>query len=327
LNIHTVAWEADALKYAGITTARLPEAAPVFASAGKLKKAFQQSLGLPADTKILLGSSDGCLATLGDGVKGVGKATITIEDSGAVRVMGPAILKDEQMRFFNYLLTDDCFVSGGPTNNGGNIFEWFSRQFGDFANPFEIDNSLPQLIEEASKVSGGSDGLLFLPYLLGERAPIWNANARGMYFGLNIKHERKHFIRATIEGILYEIYSIGKTLEEQRNIKSLSVNGSFGTIPFCTQMIADMFNKPVRVRQQYHSVSFGAYLLSATEMGIYKSLDEAAQTVELPDVYKPNKQHHAVYADYFTIYEKLSVKLAEEFEAISGLQGKHQGSS
>jgi gluconokinase len=323
LNIHTVTWEADALKYAGITAARLPGLAPVFSTSGKLKKAYQQSLRLPAETKILIGSSDGCLATLGDGVKGSGKATITIEDSGAVRVMGPTVLKDDQMRFFNYLLTDNCYVSGGPTNNGGNIFDWFSRQFGDFNNPFDIDNCMQQLIEEASKVPTGSDGLLFLPYLLGERAPIWNANARGLYFGLNIKHERRHFVRATIEGILYEIYSIGKTLGEQRNIKSLSVNGSFGTIPFCTQMIADMFNKPVRLRQQFHSVSFGAYLLSATEMGIYKSLDEAAQTVELPDVYKPNKQHHAVYADYFDIFEKLSVKLVDEFEAIGNLQHKY----
>lgn len=323
MNIHTIKWETEALKYAGITTAKLPELAPVFTSAGKLKKAYQQSLRLPADTKILVGSSDGCLATLGDGVKGEGRATITIEDSGAVRVMGPAVLKDDKMRFFNYLLTDNCYVSGGPTNNGGNIFDWFTRQFGDFTNPFDIENSVHQLMEEASKVPVGSDGLLFLPYLLGERAPIWNANARGAYFGLHIKHERKHFVRATIEGIMYEIYSIGKTLGEQRNIKSLSINGGFGTIPFCTQLIADLFNKPVRLRRQFHSVSFGAYLLSATEMGIYKTLDDAAQTVELPDVYKPNKQHHAIYADYFAIFEKLSGKLFDEFEAIGELQQKY----
>jgi gluconokinase len=323
MNIHTIKWETEALKYAGITTAKLPELAPVFTSAGKLKKAYQQSLRLPADTKILIGSSDGCMATLGDGVKGEGRATITIEDSGAVRGMGPAVLKDDKMRFFNYLLTENCYVSGGPTNNGGNIFDWFTRQFGDFTNPFDIENSVQQLMEEASKVPVGSDGLLFLPYLLGERAPIWNANARGAYFGLHIKHERKHFVRATIEGILYEIYSIGKTLGEQRNIKSLSVNGSFGTIPFCTQLIADLFNKPVRLRRQFHSVSFGAYLLSATEMGIYKTLDDAAQTVELPDVFKPNKQHHAIYADYFNLFEKLSGKLFDEFEAIGELQHKY----
>ncbi|HVW61193.1 MAG TPA: gluconokinase [Puia sp.] len=323
LNIHTVAWEADALKYAGITSAKMPDLAPVFTSAGRLKKAYQQSLGLPAETKILIGSSDGILATLGDGIKGEGKATITIEDSGAVRVMGPAVLKDENMRFFNYLLTEDCYVSGGPTNNAGNIFEWFTRQFGEFNNPYDMENSMQQLIEEASKVPAGSDGLLFLPYLLGERAPIWNADARGAYFGLNIKHERKHFVRATIEGLMYEIYSIGKTLGEQRNIKSLSVNGSFGAIPFWTQMIADMFDRPVRLRQRSHSVSYGAYLLSATEMGIYKSLDEAARTVELPDVYKPDKQRHAVYAGYFGIFEKLSSKLSDEFKAIAALQQQH----
>ena len=324
LNIHAVQWEDDALKYAGINTDQLATLAPVFTTAGKLKKAYQQSLRLSADTKIIIGSSDGCMAALGDGIiKGEEKASITIEDSGAVRVMGPTVLKDEQMRFFNYLLVDNCYVSGGPTNNGGNIFEWFTRQFGEFTNPFDMENSMQQLIEEAANVPAGSDGLLFLPYLLGERAPIWNANARGAYFGLNIKHERRHFIRATIEGILYEIYSIGKTLSEQRTTNSLAVSGSFGTIPFCSQLIADIFSKPVEVRQQFHSVSFGTYLLSATEMGIYTSLEDAAPAVEMPDVFKPDKEHHGIYADYFGIFEKLSSKLFDEFEAIGNLQQKH----
>jgi gluconokinase len=262
------------------------------------------------------------MATLGAGVWDEGKATITIEDSGAVRVVGKKVLQDEKQRFFNYLLTEDCYVSGGPTNNGGVIFEWFARQFGDFKNPFDLEDCMKELVTEASKVPVGSDGLLFLPYLLGERAPIWNANARGVYFGMNIKHERQHFVRATIEGILYEIYSIGKILEEHRTINSLSINGSFASIPFCTQIIADIFNKPVSLKQNYHSVGLGSFLLSATEMGIYKSLDEAAKTVQLPDTYKPQKQNHAVHAGYFSIFESLSTKLADEFAAIATLQHK-----
>ena len=320
LNIHKIKWDTDALKFAGITPAMLPDLVPVFTPLGKLKKAYQSSLGLPADTKIIVGSSDGCMAILGDGVKGEGKATITIEDSGAVRVMGDKVLKDDKQRFFNYLLTEDRYVSGGPTNNGGVIFEWYTRQFGDFKNPFDIEYSMQDLITEASKVPAGSEGLLFLPYLLGERAPIWNANAKGVYFGLNIKHERRHLIRATIEGILYEIYSIGKTLEEHRGIKRLSINGSFANIPFCTQMIADIFNKPVQLRQNFHSVSFGAFLVAATEMGIYKNLDEAAKTVVLPDEYLPEKQKHNAYMKYFKIFERLSTKLAPEFEEIANLQ-------
>jgi gluconokinase len=322
LNIRSIKWESEALAYAGITADKLPELAPVFHSPGKLRKEFQKSLGVSASTKLILGSSDGCMATLGAGVWSEGKATITIEDSGAVRVVGKEVIRDEKQRFFNYLLTENCYVSGGPTNNGGVVFEWFAKQFGDFRTPYDIEFTMENLIQEATKVVAGSDGLLFLPYLLGERAPIWNANARGCFFGLNIKHERQHFIRATIEGILYEIYSIGKTLEEHRAIKHLSVNGSFASIPLCTQMIADIFNKPVTCKN-LDSTSLGSFLLSATDMGKYASLEEASRSVELTDAYSPEMNNHVTYARYFEIFERLTTKLSEEFENISSLQLKH----
>jgi len=319
-NIHKLKWDTDALNYAGIAANKLPELVSVFHATGKLRKEYQTSLGLSADTKIITGSSDGCMATLGAGVWEEGKATLTIEDSGAMRVVGKEILKDDQQRFFNYVLTEDYYVSGGPSNNGGVIFEWFAKQFGDFSNAYDIESCMKELINDASKVAVGSDGLLFLPYLLGERAPIWNANARGVYFGLNINHGQKHFVRATIEGILYEMYSIGKTLEEHRSIKSLSVNGSFGTIPFCSQLIADIFNKPVGIGKNTSSVGLGTFLLSATDMGIYKNLDAAAKSVEFAETFKPDKQHNTIYKKYADIFEKLSTKFNEEFEAIANLQ-------
>jgi gluconokinase len=319
-NIHTFNWEQDALDYAGISPAKLPDLVPVFYSTLKLRAAFQTSLGLPAKTKIIAGASDGCLATLGAGVWGEGKATITIEQSGAVRVVGKEILKDEKQRFFNYVLTKNYYVSGGPTNNGGVIFEWFTKEFGAFRKAFDLEDSMTDLINEASKIPAGSEGLLFLPYLLGERAPIWNANARGAYFGLNMQHTQQHFIRATIEGILFEIFSIGKTLEEHRAINTLSINGSFTSYPFWAQMIADIFNKPVHVKNNFDSIGLGAFLLTATEMGIYKSLEEAAQAIDVPAMYKPNRQDHAVYMKYFNIFERLSSKLSEDFEEIAGLQ-------
>lgn len=320
LNIHTIRWETDALLHAGITADKLPELVPVFHSPGKLRKEYQTSLGLSNETKILIGSSDGCLAMLGAGVWSEGKATITIEDSGAMRVVGKKVLQDEKQRLFNYILAEGYYVSGGPTNNGGVIFEWYARQFGDFKNAFDIENCMEDLINDATKVPAGSEGLLFLPYLLGERAPIWNANARGVYFGMNINHAQKHFTRATIEGILYEIFSIGKTLEEHRSINKISVNGSFASIPFCTQMIADLFNKPVGVSKNINSVGLGAYLLCATDMGIFKNLDEAARTIELPYTYKPNKQSNSIYAKHFAIFERLSTKLFDEFAEIANLQ-------
>ncbi len=321
-NNHTLKWEGSALDYAGITSEKLPELMSVFSSPGKLRKEYQNSLGLSGNTRIIIGSSDGCMATLGAGVWSEDKATITIEDSGAVRVVGKQVLRDEKHRFFNYLLTENHYISGGPTNNGGIIFEWFATQFGDFKNPFDIEFTIESLIYEASNVDAGSEGLLFLPYLLGERAPLWNPNARGSYFGLNIKHARKHFIRATIEGILYEIYSIGKMLEEHRVINSLSVNGSFATIPFCTQLIADIFNKPVSTIKNLNSVGLGAFLLTATEMGIYSNLDEAAKSVVLQETFNPRNHDHKTYQQYFELFERLSSKLEDEFEIFAKLQQK-----
>jgi len=320
LNIHSVQWEPEALQYAGVTKAMLADLVPIFASAGKLKKAYQNSLGIGADTKLIVGSSDGCLATLGAGVWDGRKATVTIEDSGAVRVIGKKVLQDKQQRFFNYLLTEDRYVSGGPTNSGGVIFEWFAKQFGDFKNPFDIEHTIEDLINVAAKVGAGSDGLIFLPYLLGERAPIWDANARGVYFGINIKHQREHFVRAVIEGILFEIYSIGKILEEHCEVSSLSINGSFASIPLCAQIIADIFNKPVSISQHNYSVGLGAYLLSATEMEIYDSLDTAAKSISLSEQYFPKKNLHTTYMQHFEIFEKLTMKLKDDFENVVKLQ-------
>ena len=320
LNIHKKTWEPEALQYAGISQDKLPDLVPISHSPGKLRQQYRVSLGLGDNTKILAGSSDGCFATLGAGVWSDDKATVTIEDSAAVRVVGKSVLQDKNQRLFNYVLDEEHYISGGPSNNGSVAFEWFARQFGDFKNAYDIESCINDLITDAAKVSPGAEGLLFLPYLLGERAPLWNANARGVFFGININHERQHFVRATIEGILYELYSIAKMLEEHRNVKSFSLNGSFATIPFCTQLLADIFNKPVSISQNISSVSFGAYLLSATELGIYKNLDEAARSIVLPDTIKPNKNNNDIHQKYFSLFEKLSTKLVDEFEELASIQ-------
>jgi gluconokinase len=105
-------------------------------------------------------------------------------------------------------------------------------------------------------------------------------------------------------------------------ISLLSANGTFASYPFRTQMMADIFNKPVHIKQGSgsDSVAFGSFLLSATEIGLYKNLDEAAETVKLPDSFTPNKQLHNIYMKHHSIFERLSVKLFDEFEAIADLQ-------
>jgi gluconokinase len=319
-DIHKIKWHQESLDFAGISADRLSEPVSVFNDDLVLKNEYCRTLGLSPKTKLIIGASDGCLATLGAGIVGEGKATITIGSSGAVRVAGKQVLRDEKQRFFNYLLAENYYVSGGPTNNGGVVFEWFARQFGDFSEGLDFDDVLNDLFKEATQVNSGADGLLFLPYLLGERAPLWNANARGMYFGLNISHERKHFIRATLEGILFEIYSIGKILETHRNFEDIYINGAYASLPLWTQILTDMFGKTIHINDNHDSVANGAALLGLTKLGVYTNLEEAASTVKSLETYHPKAQNHETYMKYFKIFERLSYKLSDEFEEIVLLQ-------
>ena len=322
-NIHRLVWEPQALAFAGINADQLSEPVSVFHQSTQLKKQYVQLLGLAANTPLMVGGNDGCLATFGAGVIEEGAATLTIGSSGAMRVAGKRILQDDQQRFFNYLLTEGHYISGGPTNSGGVVFEWFSQQFGTSSNHLDYEIATEQLLKEAENVQAGAEGLLFLPYILGERAPLWNASARGVYFGVNINHERRHFARATVEGIAFEMYSIGKLLQKYRSIDTIYVNGAYASMPFWAQLLSDVFGKTVYINDNHNSASLGAALLVLTNIGAYGSLTEAAKTVTSHETYYPNTVAHHNYAPLFDIFERLSHKLIDEFDAIAALQEKN----
>ena len=319
-DIHQLKWNAQALEFAGISPERLSAPVSIFFDEVPLKKEYSKSLGLSGSTKVILGSSDGCSATLGSGNIAADRATVTIASSGAVRVASKEILVDEKQRFFNYLLAEDYYISGGPTNNVGVVFDWYTQFFGSFNPGQEFDQVREELLREATQVPAGAKGLLFLPYLLGERAPIWNANARGVYFGLNITHEQKHLLRATIEGILFEMYSIGKLLTDHRSFSSISLTGSYSSIPLFAQILTDIFGLPFHVNTKVDSVALGTALIGLTGMKYFAGLEEASASTHFTETYTPNAQNHELYLRYFEVFESLSGKLEAEFEMIAGLQ-------
>jgi len=319
-DIHQLKWHTKALEFAGITPDRLSTPVSIFFDEVGLKKEYSKSLGLSSATKLIIGSSDGCSATLGSGNIAAEKATVTLASSGAVRVASKEILVDKSQRFFNYLLAEDYYISGGPTNNVGVVFDWFTQQFGSFDPRQDLEQVKEELLREAIQVSAGAKGLLFLPYLLGERAPIWNANARGVYFGLNITHGQKHLLRATVEGILFEVYSIGKLLAEHRNFSSISLTGSYASVPLFAQILTDIFGLPIHANTSVDNVALGTALIGLTGMNYFKNLNESSSNLPVTETYLPNAQNHDLYMRYFEIFERLSTKLEPDFELITALQ-------
>ncbi len=319
-NIRKLQWDPVAMEMAGIRPNQLSEAFTIFNADAKLKPELAKTLNIPSQTKIILGSSDGCMATIGTGVFAEGHATVTITSSGAVRVLTKEIIEDSHKRLFNYILDNNYYITGGPTNNGGVVFDWVTKQFGDFKNGIDFDEVMHKLFNEALHVPAGAEGLLFLPYLLGERAPIWNSNARGCYFGININHESKHFCRATIEGIAFELLSIGKVLEKYKKIDKLSLTGTISTLPLWGNLVSDIFGKKVNLSQNTNNTNLGSALVGLTGMGVFTDLKEAAKIIKPETEFEPNFNNHEIYSKYYRIFSQLTQKLTEEFKLISELQ-------
>ena len=319
-NIRKKCWEQVAMDIAGINPNYLSEPTTIYHDSGKIIPEVAKSLRLSPDTKIILGSTDGCMATIGSGVLGDGQATLSLTSSGAVRVLGTEQIQDKKQRLFNYILDETHIVSGGPTNNGGVVLDWYARQFGSFKSGIEFDEAMFNIFNEALHVSPGANGLIFLPYLLGERAPIWDSNARGSYFGINIKHETKHFARATIEGIIFELMSISKVLENYRSIKELSLTGTIETLPLWSEMITDIFGLKVRIHRGVKNINLGSALVGLTQLGVFKDIESAANSIKPSEVLVPNPHNHKVYLKYFKIFSRLTQKFKSEFKLLSELE-------
>lgn len=303
-NIHEKKWNERSLQLAGIKAEQLPAAVPGTTVLKGLKESVRQALGFSAETTVVVGASDGCLANLGSGVMTPGMASLTIGTSSAFRKTTNATVKDEKQRVFNYILSNDLYVVGGPSNNGGVVAEWFQKQF--------CDGELH--LGEIASAPPGSQGLLFLPYLLGERAPMWDAEARGVFFGVHMNHTKAHFARAVWEGIFLAVQSIAASVEEVSGaVEKVVVSGGFARSPMLVQMAADMLNKPLLVCESAESSAYGAALLGMHAIGVLGSLADAQKMMKYEEEILPDATRAEIYRQMQSKFGRLYEKLKDEF--------------
>jgi gluconokinase len=260
----------------------------------------------PATTPLIIGSSDGCLANLGSGAIGPGITTITIGTSGAVRRTSPRPVRDE--RLFSYLFhgrnnaEPDYYAVGGPTNNGANVLEWLSEKM--------VQQDPSATLAAAANVPAGSEGLLFRPYLQGERAPLWDATVRGSYHHVDWQHTQAHFARATLEGVLFNLRRIELLLARQAGpTRVIHANGGFAQSDFWVQMMADVFGVPVRLNASNESGAIGAIRMAqfalAAESGTLLTLSGLAEETTFGKTFQPNPETVALYRKQYKRFEAL----------------------
>lgn len=314
-NIYDLKWDEEALSLAGITEDKLPIPVSTEFIMSDLGEEIAEYLGVDKNIPFVIGASDGCLANLGTNAITPGRAAVTIGTSAAIRVVSNKPIGDDKGRIFCYILSEDYYVFGGPSNNGGIILQWFKENF--YLNEFNQINKdfYSFVMDEAAEVPAGSEGLIFLPYLLGERAPYWDANAKGVFFGININHTRKHFMRALLEGVIYGIYSIGRALESvTEEIDSIYATGGFVKSPLWVQMLADVFDKKVMIAKSYENSCLGAAILGMKSIGIIQDFNEIHEMIPITKIFNPNSENHKIYNKSYKLFSKLYFDLKDNFK-------------
>ena len=297
-DIHELTWNKTALEYAGIHTGLLSEPVPTSASIYEWNEHVRTALQLPDNIVFVAGSSDGCLANVGSRITPLHDLALTIGTSAAVRITSPLPVMDKDESIFNYVLTNDAFISGGASNNGGNVIKWLK----DFLKDDTLTET--QIIENAFTIDAGSDGLIILPYLYGERAPVWDAEAKMILHGMQSHHTREHFCRAMIEGVVMNLYCIAeKIISIRPGINKVIASGGFIQSPQWLQLVADIFNMPVHVMDNSDASALGAALWGGFSTGILREENFAAQ--HPVHIYKPEEPNHILYMKNYSIFKEL----------------------
>ena len=323
-NIHSFDWDDQILEIAGICREQLSKpVAPTTICEG-LPKNIADEMGLKESTLFVLGGSDGPLANLGIGATAPGDVAITVGTSGAIRQMASKPKTDDKQEIFCYGVADNLWIMGGPTNNGGIAFQWMRDVLGEKEVELALsggESSYDLLTQRAATVSPGSDGLLFLPFLNGERAPYWDANARGSYIGLTLSHKKEHMIRAGLEGVVFSLYSVGEALERLAGEPvNIYASGGFARSPLWLQIVADIFGHPVQVPESHQSSAWGAAWFALLAVGEVSSLEDIKKSIPMKQTIEPNRVSHEVYQELYKTYRELYFALKPHFSALANFQ-------
>ncbi|MDU6764478.1 MAG: gluconokinase, partial [Staphylococcus sp.] len=327
-NLQQLDWDQEALELLGISASQLPQLVPTTHILKGMKKRYATLMGIDENTPVVVGASDGVLSNLGVNSYKKGEVAVTIGTSGAIRTVIDKPRTDYKGRIFCYVLDEDHYVIGGPVNNGGVILRWLRDEL--LASEVETAKRLgvdpyDVLTKIASRVKPGADGLIFHPYLAGERAPLWNANARGSFFGLTLSHQKEHMIRAALEGVLYNLYTVYLALIEVMNEtpNTIKATGGFAKSEVWRQMMADIFDTDVIVPESYESSCLGACVLGLKALGDIEDYSIIENMVGTTYAHQPNQDTVNMYQQLVTIFINLSRTLEDRYEEIADFQRKH----
>jgi xylulokinase len=309
-------WSAAVLQETGIDPSMLPALYESSEICGKISSTAAAATGLAQGTAVVAGAGDQAAGAIGMGIVRPGSVSATIGTSGVVFAATdhPALDPQGRLHTFCHAIPGRWHVMG-VTQAAGLSLRWFrDRWFSDEAK--HAVDSYDQLISEAAKVSPGADGLLWAPYLMGERTPYLDPNARAALVGLTASHTRGHMVRAILEGVAFSLQDTFTIFREMGvPVKSIRLGGGGARSQLWRQIQADVYGQEVERVEAEEGAAYGAAILAGVGAKLWPSVDVACDTViKVRDRIAPNLMGAATMAANYTRYRKVYPALKAIFQ-------------
>ena len=283
--MQTGSWDFKMAAEIGIPEKFLPEIVACSTVIGTVTKKASGETGLLEGTPVVPGGLDAACGTLGAGVTEAGMTQEQGGQAGGMSICMDEPKADPSLILGFHVVPGKWLLQGGTTGGGG-VMRWLERELGGYERLKEKEtakSSLVQYNELAAAVRPGSDGLIFLPYMAGERSPIWDPDARGVYFGLDFSKTKGHLIRAAMEGVAFALKHNLDTAEKAgASVGELRAMGGSANSVLWTQIKSDITGKPIAVPFSDAATTLGAAILAGVGIGMYPDCTEAVrQTVHV----------------------------------------------
>lgn len=307
-------WQTQLMQKCGIDPAFFPKCYESTDITGTVSAAVAQLTGLPAGTPVAAGGGDAIISTTAMGLALPGRIGVTLGTSGVVAMGLPGYRDNPQGALQMFCgNAPDTWTAVGVTLAAAGSYEWFTDTFGDYEKEMANRNGgsrYAMLDALAEAVNPGSDGLIFQPYLMGERCPVHDADAKGSFIGITALHGKGHFARAVMEGVSYslkQVYDLIAAVSGEELVASdIVVSGGGAKSRLWKQMLADLFDMPVySVYGSAEGGAFGAALVAGAATGVWQNLQEAMQMATLQDKCEPIAANVPVYEKLYQKYVRL----------------------
>lgn len=314
LNVSKRSWSKEILEKLEIDFSILPEVLESQEISGKLSENIKKELKINNDIYVVAGAGDNAAAAVGVGVIEEKQAFTTIGTSGVVFAPTSKPIIDKQGRIHTFCAAiPNTWHVMGVTQAAGLSMSWFRNNF------YSENEKFSEITKNINDVEIGSNKLIYLPYLMGERTPHLDPNARGVFFGISASHTKVHFLRSIMEGITFSLKDCLEIINEQGiNISEMKVTGGGSKNKDWLQMITDIYEIPSYTVNST-GTTLGAAILAGVGVKIFDDVKQACDMIKKNDKYMPIMENGLKYSKYYKIYKELYNSLKNNFKTLSNI--------